>query len=82
MVLHQNIYLLVLLSAIHRSRYTTGRFCSNNLQGSSLFKMYSHDGHALIKFHSDGSDSGAGFALQYKMIQTSNGLPGYEGCSS
>lgn len=65
-----------------RSRYTTGRFCSNNLQGSSLFKMYSHDGHALIKFHSDGSDSGAGFALQYRMIQTSNGLPGYEGCSS
>ena len=55
-----------------------GKFCSNNLVGSSLFNMYSPDGHAKIKFRSDGSKTGRGFKLTYRLRNiNSNYLPGY-----
>ena len=44
--------------------------------------MYSNDGHAKIKFHSDYSGTGNGFSLQYKLKSSDDGLPGVFDCSS
>jgi len=65
-----------------RSQRSIGKFCSNNLKDSGLFNMYSNDGHAKIKFHSDYSGTGNGFSLQYKLKSSDDGLPGVFDCSS
>ena len=70
--------------SIFSSSKSIGRFCSNNLvqqRGAGiLFDMYSYDGHAKIKFHSDGSHTGKGFSLSYRLRKATTNYIGFSDC--
>eukprot|EP00794_Sanderia_malayensis_P017363 gene17363-19100_t len=64
-----NDYVEVYLTSSYKS---IGRYCSNNIGNYKPSHMFSYDGNAKIRFHSDSSITGTGFKLRYRLRSTKN----------
>ena len=49
------------------SEKSIGKFCSGKTSSATPFNMYSYDGYAKIKFHSDSSVAASGFRLKFHL---------------